>query len=77
MAVLYDLVREAQKGYGTEGKIVETFDPKLKSSLRRTTRENREDLEQELKLHILHYIRNSSLEDVPGLEELNNQGKCE
>ncbi|WP_281374244.1 hypothetical protein [Halobacillus locisalis] len=38
-----------------------------------TSRENREDLEQELKLHVIHYIRNYKLDDVPGLFELNRQ----
>ena len=73
MSSLYHVVKESQSAYQVEASVVDTFEPKIKSSLRLTKRENREDLEQELKLHVIHYVRNYRLDDVPGLFELNKQ----
>ncbi|MBA2174700.1 hypothetical protein H0266_07320 [Halobacillus locisalis] len=73
MSNLYHLVKESQSAYQVKSSVIDTFEPKIKSSLRLTSRENREDLEQELKLHVIHYIRNYKLDDVPGLFELNRQ----
>ncbi|RWZ54774.1 hypothetical protein EQV77_14110 [Halobacillus fulvus] len=73
MAVLYDLVKEAQTDYAVEAAVIDTFEPKIKKSLTMTKTQNREDLEQELKLHVIHYVRTYSLDDVPGLFDLERE----
>ncbi|MCA0972382.1 hypothetical protein LCM20_17380 [Halobacillus litoralis] len=56
-----------------EEVILTAFEPKIKSSLRMTKPANREDLEQELKMHVIHYVREYAVDDVPGLFELNRR----
>ncbi|QST00690.1 hypothetical protein IMZ31_03695 [Pontibacillus sp. ALD_SL1] len=73
MVVLYDWVKEAQSGYETVEKVIDTFTPKIRKSLRLTKPDNREDLEQELKLCVIHYVRSYSLDEVPGLVDLNER----
>ncbi|EDL63463.1 hypothetical protein [Bacillus sp. SG-1] len=70
MNALYDMVKEAQENYHYEVNVVSTFEPKIKKSLHLTRPENRDDLEQELKIKIIGYVRNYSLEEVPGLFDL-------
>ncbi|KGP90011.1 hypothetical protein N780_07220 [Pontibacillus chungwhensis BH030062] len=73
MVALYEWVKEAQSGYGTEEKVIDTFLPKIRKSLRLTKPDNREDLEQELKLCVIHYVKSYSLDEVPGLVDLNQR----
>lgn len=73
MIALYNWVQEAQNGYGTEEKIIDMFIPKIQKSLRLTKPDNREDLEQELKLCVIHYVKSYPLDKVPGLVDLNEQ----
>lgn len=70
MNALYDMVKEAQENSHYEVNVVSTFEPKIKKSLHLTRPENRDDLEQELKIKIIGYVRNYSLEEVPGLFDL-------
>ncbi|WP_201714528.1 helix-turn-helix domain-containing protein [Rossellomorea arthrocnemi] len=73
MGILYDLVKEAQGNTEYETKVIRTFEPKIKKSLYLTRVENREDLEQELKIKLIRYVRDYSLENVPGLFDVNEQ----
>lgn len=77
MIALYDLIKEVQCGYNKENQVITVFEPKIKTSLRYTNLENREDLEQELKIRVLHYSRSYRLEDIPGLFEMSgpNEGR--
>ncbi|MCA1055031.1 hypothetical protein LCM10_08540 [Rossellomorea aquimaris] len=70
MNALYDMVKEAQHNAQYEVNVVRTFEPKIKKSLRLTQLENRDDLEQELKIKLIGYVRDYSLQDVPGLFDL-------
>jgi hypothetical protein len=70
MNALYEMVKEAQDNNYYEVNVVRTFEPKIKKSLRLTQQENREDLEQELRIKVIGYLRSYSLEDVPGLFDL-------
>ncbi|MGR3766210.1 hypothetical protein [Rossellomorea sp. NS-SX7] len=70
MNALYDMVKEAQDNSRYEVNVVHTFEPKIKKSLRLTHQENREDLEQELRIKVIGYVRSYSIEDVPGLFDL-------
>ncbi|BCB06003.1 hypothetical protein [Bacillus sp. KH172YL63] len=73
MGILYDLVKEAKGNSEYETNVIETFEPKIKKSLYLTRSENREDLEQELKMKVIRYVRDYSLENVPGLFDLNRK----
>jgi hypothetical protein len=73
MGILYDLVKEAQGNTEYETKVIRTFEPKIKKSLYLTRVENREDLEQELRIKLIRYVRDYSLENVPGLFDVNEQ----
>ena len=73
MGILYDLVKEAKCNSEYETKVIRTFEPKIKKSLYLTQVENRDDLEQELKIRLIRYVRDYSLENVPGLFDLNEQ----
>ncbi|MDT9027481.1 hypothetical protein [Rossellomorea yichunensis] len=70
MNALYDMVKEAKNNSLYEVNVVRTFEPKILKSLHLTKQENREDLEQELRIKVIAYVRNYSLEDVPGLFDL-------
>lgn len=59
---LYDLIREAQTGNKEATlTIIRMFNPKIKKSLNKTSYQNREDLEQELKLKIIQAIHKYEL----------------
>ncbi|MGD6849385.1 hypothetical protein [Rossellomorea aquimaris] len=73
MGILYDLVKEAKGNSEYETKVIRTFEPKIKKSLYLTRVENRDDLEQELKIKLIRYVRDYSLEKVPGLFDINEQ----
>lgn len=73
MANLYQFVKSSQAGEQTEEQIISAFAPKIKSSLRLTKRREREDLEQELKMFVLRYVREYDMDEVPGLFDLNNR----
>jgi hypothetical protein len=73
MGILYDLVKEAQCNTAYETNVIQTFEPKIKKSLYLTRVENRDDLEQELKIKVIRYVRDYSLENIPGLFDLNKQ----
>jgi hypothetical protein len=73
MGILYDLVKEAQCNTAYEKNVIQTFEPKIKKSLYLTRVENRDDLEQELKIKVIRYVRDYSLENIPGLFDLNKQ----
>ena len=71
MGFLYELVKEAKFNTEYESKVIRSFEPKIKKSLYLTRMENREDLEQELKIKLIRYVRDYSLESVPGLFDLD------
>ncbi|WP_079477453.1 hypothetical protein [Halobacillus salinus] len=71
MSNLYQFVKASQEGVQTEERIIKAFEPKIKSSLRMTKQTNREDLEQELKVFVLRYVREYDIGRIPGLFELN------
>ncbi|TMU83967.1 hypothetical protein FGG79_17635 [Bacillus sp. BHET2] len=73
MGILYDLVKEAQCNSEYETNVIQTFEPKIKKSLYLTRMENRDDLEQELKMKVIGYVRDYKLENVPGLFDLNRK----
>ncbi|PFA68122.1 hypothetical protein CN378_08415 [Bacillus sp. AFS015802] len=73
MGILYDLVKEAQNDSEYETKVIRTFEPKIKKSLYLTRVDYRDDLEQELKMKLVRYVRDYSLENVPGLFDLKEQ----
>ena len=70
MGILYDLVKEAKSNTEYETKVIRSFEPKIKQSLYLTRLENREDLDQELKIRLIRYVRDFSLFNVPGLVDL-------
>ncbi|WP_409251825.1 hypothetical protein V1502_17205 [Bacillus sp. SCS-153A] len=70
MITLYNMVKEAKENTHYEVNVVSTFEPKIKKLLHLTRPDNREDLEQELKIKVIGYVRNYSLEEVPGLFDL-------
>ena len=51
-------------------KIIQALEPKIKISLRETSRENRQDLEQDLRELIIKKLTDNSLREVPGFFEL-------
>jgi hypothetical protein len=73
MGILYDLVKEAKDNTEYETKVIRRFEPKIKKSLYLTRFENRDDLEQELKIKLIRYVRDYSLENVPGLFDEKKQ----
>ena len=67
---LYLLLRKSQRN---DKKallcILEQFEPKIRKSLCQTSKNNREDLYQELKLRVIKLINNYDLNSCPGLCE--------
>jgi len=70
MGALYEMVKEAQATGEYETQVITTFEPKIKKSLYMTRAENRDDLGQELKIKIIHYVREYSMDRIPGLFDL-------
>lgn len=54
-------------------EIIEAFKPKIKKSLYNTTPNEREDLEQEIKLKIVEKIHDIYSNDVPGFFQFINR----
>ncbi|MBW3114264.1 hypothetical protein KYJ26_20565 [Bacillus sp. MCCB 382] len=75
MGLLYDLVKEAKGNTEYETKIIRKFEPKIRKSLYLTRLENRDDLEQELKIRLIRYVRDYSLDNVPGLFDKKKQAE--
>ncbi|MGG4165979.1 helix-turn-helix domain-containing protein [Rossellomorea vietnamensis] len=73
MGILYDLVKEAKGNTEYETKVIRRFEPKIRKSLYLTRLKNRDDLEQELKIKLIRYVRDYSLENVPGLFDEKKQ----
>lgn len=58
--------------------IIEQFKPKIKKSLANTSYQEREDLEQEIKLKIVEKMRTVEFKDVPGFWwMINNNNKMD
>ncbi|MCA1040613.1 hypothetical protein LCM00_13960 [Bacillus infantis] len=56
-------------------EIMKAIEPKIKKSLYQTGKENREDLEQELREAVLRKLRDNKLEEVPGFFEMMERGE--
>ncbi|MED0738997.1 helix-turn-helix domain-containing protein [Aneurinibacillus thermoaerophilus] len=71
---LTSLIKDAQNK-DTEAVLlfVQTFKPKLKSSLYQTSLSEREDLEQELTIKVMETVCNYNLDDTPGFFEFIEQ----
>jgi hypothetical protein len=53
--------------------LLQMFEPKLRRSLLQTSKQEREDLEQELRIKIMEVIYRYDLESTPGYWEFKNQ----
>lgn len=74
MSNLYHLMQKAQsKNPEALSKLLQMFEPKLKRSLLQTSKQDREDLEQELRIKIMEVIYKYDLESTPGYWEFKNQ----
>ncbi|MED4205807.1 helix-turn-helix domain-containing protein [Neobacillus mesonae] len=66
MVNLYDLTQKAKAGsQEAVAKIVEMFEPKVKKSSRFIAADNREDLEQELRLEIVKAVNRFETSSTP------------
>ena len=64
------LIEESQKGdWNSTIEIINRFRPKIKSSLRQTTNQERENLEQELIAASISAINSFNTKEVPGFWE--------
>lgn len=51
-------------------EIIDIMNPKIKSLLSQTSIENREDLEQELKILVIKSYKNLKINDIPNVIDL-------
>lgn len=72
---LYQKVKELQISGNEEAlqDIITKFEPKVKSLIRQTSRQDQEDLMQELKITIVLKSINYPLDEVPGFEEFKKK----
>lgn len=63
---LYQLAIESRHNNEAIEKVLKAFTPKIKKTLQQTSLQNREDLEQELHLKLIHVIKLYELEDLVG-----------
>lgn len=54
-------------------EVLELLNPKIKSSLKQTSYQDREDLEQEIKLKILQHLDNVNKRDIPNFFSFLNE----
>ncbi|UOQ49412.1 helix-turn-helix domain-containing protein [Gracilibacillus caseinilyticus] len=67
---LYELAQKSKEDRAQIEKIVERFEPKIKSSLTLTSPPVREDLYQELRLKLIDIILNYDIDSTPGFWRL-------
>lgn len=67
---LTNLAEQAKYNNHALSNIIQLFSPKIKSSLKQTNHQDREDLSQELKLKLIIYIRNYDVDDTPGFFDI-------
>ncbi len=70
---LYELARKSKDDIAYIEKIVDLFDPKIKSSLTLTPYQAREDLYQELRLKLIDIIMNYDMDATPGFWSLQKE----
>lgn len=70
---LYELARKSKDDIAYIEKIVDLFDPKIKSSLTLTSYQVREDLYQELRLKLIDIIMNYDMDATPGFWSLQKE----
>ncbi len=68
---LYELVNKAKKNDEAIEQVIEIFTPKIKKTLLQTDIQNREDLEQELRIKLMSLIRTYDLNEVMGFWEFH------
>ncbi|WP_019241036.1 MULTISPECIES: helix-turn-helix domain-containing protein [Bacillus] len=68
---LFKLVKESKSNNHSLEKVIEMFEPKIKKVLLLTSKNNREDLEQELRCKLVICIRQYEAESIPGFFELS------
>jgi hypothetical protein len=74
VANLYLLVQKAQcRSPEAMAALLQMFEPKLRRSLLQTSKQEREDLEQELRIKIMEVIYKYDLDSTPGYWEFKNQ----
>ncbi len=70
---LYELARNSKDDIAYIEKIVDLFDPKIKSSLTLTPYQAREDLYQELRLKLIDIIMNYDMDATPDFWSLQKE----
>lgn len=69
---LYQLVQSAKKSEEDARQIIEIFKPKINKTLYQTSFNNREDVNQELKLKLLEVIKDYDLDKAVGFWEFRD-----
>ncbi|XJZ27539.1 helix-turn-helix domain-containing protein [Bacillota bacterium Lsc_1132] len=64
--MLIDLVKESKFNREAMESVIKLFEPKLKKTLYMTNPNDRDDLEQELKMKMVSYIKEYDTNSVPG-----------
>ncbi|QED47001.1 helix-turn-helix domain-containing protein [Cytobacillus dafuensis] len=72
---LYTLVKRSKTDVQSMNRVIETFSPKILSSLNQTNHQDREDLSQEIKMKLLLCIKNFDVENTPGYFQMMEQLK--
>lgn len=70
---LYYLTKQAKTDNHSLLKIIDLFSPKIKKSLKQTNYQNREDLEQEIKLKMIANIKEYEVDEIPGFFQMLEQ----
>ncbi|MDQ0175291.1 helix-turn-helix domain-containing protein [Bacillus chungangensis] len=68
--VLYELVKESKESNQALETIINLFEPKLRKTLTLTSYNERDDLAQELKYHLIKAIKGYDVDATPGFWEL-------
>ncbi|GEN32356.1 putative FlaG/YvyC family protein [Cerasibacillus quisquiliarum] len=66
-------MKNKQKIHNEVELIIEKFGPKIKNSLKNTHFQEREDLEQEIKLKIIEKLTDFKVKEVPSFWEIINK----
>lgn len=71
--MLFDLVKESKFNKAAMESVIKLFEPKLKKTLYMTNPNDRDDLEQELKMKMVSYIKEYDMNSVPGFWEFKEK----
>lgn len=72
MSKLYSLIKKVREEEDKEamGTIISKFKPRIRSSLTQTSRQEREDMQQEVYIKIMEVVYKYDIESTPSIWEL-------